>query len=346
VALDAASCATQVLFFSPPNTFTRPGFPLSAYRLALIASVALAPQPLQAQASPAPAAAPAPAVRFTGYIQARETYRDGQGLTASINRARLTALGKVTPGVSWRIQGEFRTGSIGTGKASVSLQDAYIRYETGQFGIQAGQFKTPFTREFLTSLADVETADRATVVDSLAPKRDIGVMGDYALGSISTLTLGVFNGEGQNVTANTDSTLLWVGRVTARPVAYLTLGLNAAQYGSDSTRYGIDGSLQYKEAALQGEYLGQHRDTGGPDDTGWYAQATYRVLRWLQLVVKQEDFRRPAISAAVRNVGTTGGVNVELGGGKVRLLSDYVSRTIGTPGTRQGALITQAQVKF
>ena len=46
-----------------------------------------------------------------------------------------------------------------------------------------GQFKTPFTREFITSLADVETADRATVVDSLAPKRDIGVMADYAIGS-------------------------------------------------------------------------------------------------------------------------------------------------------------------
>jgi hypothetical protein len=310
---------------------------MPANRLALLASLALASQPLQAQTSPPPPAAPAPAVRFTGYIQARETYRDGQGLTGSINRARLTALGNATPSVSWRIQGEFRTSSTGTGKASVSLQDAYIRYAPGQFGIQAGQFKTPFAHEFLTSLADVETADRATVVDSLAPKRDIGVMADYAFGSISTVTLGVFNGEGQNVTANTDSTLLWVGRVTARPVAYLTLGVNAAGYGSDSTRYGVDGSLEYKGAALEGEYLGQHRDGGGLDDTGWYAQATYRVLRWLQLVVKQEDFRRPAISAAVRNVGTTGGVNVELAGGKVRLLSDYVSRTIGAPGIRRSS---------
>jgi hypothetical protein len=48
----------------------------------------------------------------------------------------------------------------------------------------------------------------------------------------------------------------------------------------------------------------------------------------------------------VRNRATTGGVNVEFGGGKVRLLADYVSRKIGTPGTRRGMLITQAQVKF
>jgi hypothetical protein len=68
------------------------------------------------------------------------------------------------------------------------------------------------------------------------------------------------------------------------------------------------------------------------------------VVPWAQLVVKQEDFRRSAISPAVRNRATTGGVNVELGGGKVRLLADYVSRKIG--GKRQGMLITQAQVKF
>jgi phosphate-selective porin O/P len=318
----------------------------SARWLALCAAIALVWQPVEAQTAPPASPAPPPAVRFTGYIQARETYRDGPGLIGSINRARLTTYGTVATNVTWRIQGEFRTGSVGTGKASVSLQDAYVRYRTGQFGIQAGQFKTPFTREFITSLADVETADRATVVDSIAPKRDIGVMADYAIGTLATVTAGVFNGEGQNVTANTDSTLLWVGRATVRPVAYLTVGVNTALYGSDSTRYGVDGSLEYMGAALKGEYIGQHRDGGGLDDKGWYAQATYRVLPWVQLVVKQEDFRRSAISAAVRNKGTTGGVNVEFDGGKLRLLADYVSRKIGTPGKRQGMLITQAQVKF
>jgi hypothetical protein len=298
--------------------------------------------------APAPAAAPpsAPSVRFTGYLQARETYRDEVGLTGSINRARLTAYGGLARDVTWRVQGEFRTGAVGTGKASVSLQDAYIRYRTGNFGIQAGQYKTPFTREFITSLADVETADRSTVVDSIAPKRDIGVMADYAIGPSATLILGVFNGEGQNVTANADSSLLWVGRATVRPIAYLTLGGNFAQYGSDSTRYGVDLSLEYQGAALKGEYIGQHRDGGGLDDKGWYAQGTYRVLPWVQFVLKQEDFRRSAISEAVRNQGTTGGVNVEFGGGKVRLLGNYVSRKIGTPGVRHGMAIAQAQVKF
>lgn len=323
--------------------------PSLARWLLLCAVVALIGQPAQAQTPAPPPASPPPsppAVRITGYIQARESYRDEVGLIGSINRARLTTYGAAAKDVTWRVQGEFRTGSVGTGRASVALQDAYIRYKTGAFGIQVGQYKTPFTREFITSLADVETADRATVVDSIAPKRDIGIMADYAIGSMATVTLGVFNGEGQNVTANTDSTLLWVGRATVRPVAYVTIGANAARYGSDSTRYGVDGSLEYMGAALKGEYIGQQRDGGTPDDKGWYAQGTYRVLPWVQLVVKQEDFRRSAISAAARNQATTGGVNVEFGGGKVRLLANYVSRKIGTPGTRQGALIAQVQVKF
>jgi phosphate-selective porin len=174
-------------------------------------------------APPAAASSPAPSVRFTGYIQARETYRDGVGLTGSINRARLTAYGAVAASVTWRIQGEFRTGSVGTGRASVSLQDAYIRYKSGDFGAQVGQFKTPFTREFITSLADVETADRSTVVDSIAPKRDLGVMADYAIGPTAMLMFGVFNGEGQNVTANTDSTLLW-GGPSVRPADRISHG--------------------------------------------------------------------------------------------------------------------------
>src|SRR5262245_7664852 len=146
--------------------------PLTYGPLVTVVLLALLGHRANAQAAPAQAPAaqsPAPSVRFTGYIQARETYRDGVGLTGSINRARLAAYGTVAGNVTWRIQGEFRTGSVGTGKASVSLQDAYVRYKTGDFGVQAGQFKTPFTREFITSLADVETADRATVVDSIAP---------------------------------------------------------------------------------------------------------------------------------------------------------------------------------
>ena len=70
-------------------------------------------RPLCAQSPPAPATASAPSgpsVRFTGYVQARETYREGVGLTGSINRARLTAFGNAAKDVTWRVQGNFAPG--------------------------------------------------------------------------------------------------------------------------------------------------------------------------------------------------------------------------------------------
>src|SRR3954463_641403 len=146
---------------------------------------------LAAQGPSSPAA-----VKLSGYIQGRETYQDNVGLTGTINRARLAAAGSVSGNVAWRIQGEFRTGNVGTGNASVSLQDAYVRWTRNSLGLQLGQFKTPFTREFITSLTEVETADRATVVDSIAPKRDIGVMADYAIGGGGAPAAGGIEGGG------------------------------------------------------------------------------------------------------------------------------------------------------
>ena len=50
------------------------------------------------------------------------------------DNARLAASGSAPGNITWRIQGEFRTGSVGTGKASVSLQDAYVRWAKNGIG--------------------------------------------------------------------------------------------------------------------------------------------------------------------------------------------------------------------
>jgi phosphate-selective porin O/P len=315
-------------------------------RLALALPPALLLLPIVSAQTPSPD--PAPPVKLSGYIQARETYQQDIGLTGTINRARLGAAGAVAGDVTWRIQGEFRTGSVGTGKASVSLQDAYVRWSHDAFGVQAGQFKTPFTREFITSLAAVETADRSTVVDSLAPKRDIGVMADYAMGERATVSVGLFNGEGQNVTSNTDSSALGVARVTVRPVPFLVLGTNAARYFSDSTRYGADASVEAPWIILRAEYVGQHHDqASSADDKGWYALAAAPVRPWLQPVLKYEWFNRPRIALdAQKNRAWTAGVNLFPWGRATRLTFEYVSRKVGEPGARRSLGLAQAQVIF
>ncbi len=317
----------------------------------MLARLALATSPIfllipaaHSQTSSSSSASP---VRISGYIQGRETYQKDVGLTGTINRARLTTAGAVAGNVTWRIQGEFRTGNVGPGRASVSLQDAYVRWTRNALGVQVGQFKTPFTREFITSLTQVETADRSTVVDSLAPKRDIGIMADYTVGGRATISAGIFNGEGQNLTANTDSSALAVVRVTFRPVPYLVLGANAARYFQDSTRYGTDASIESPWLVVRGEYVGQHRDELDGVDEGWYALAAAPVRPWLQPVFKYEWFERPGLGpGGSRNRAWTAAVNLFPWGRATRLTLEYVSRKVGEPGVRRSVGLAQAQVVF
>ena len=313
-------------------------------RFLLPAFIAL---PLLGQSPDAKPDATSPsALKLSGYLQAREVYQSGSGLTASINRARLAASGTLVEVITWRLQAEFRTGSVGTGRASVSLQDAYVRFSPSKWAVQAGQFKTPFSREFITTLADVETADRAAAVDSLAPKRDIGVMGEYSSPWLTVLG-GVFNGEGQNITANADSTVLGVARMALRPLAELSVAINAARYFGDSTRYGVDIAYEPGWGTLKAEYLGQHRDaTTGRDDWGWYGLGAVPLSPNVQVVGKYEEFARPAISTPVKIRTWTAGINIFPGTRNLRLTFDYASRAIGDPGLRKGRVLGQVQVKF
>lgn len=307
--------------------------------------VGFAPLALSAQQS-APVATSTP-VKLGGYMQARLAYQKDVGLTATLNRARLQATGTIATNFAYRLQAEFRTGNVGTGKASVSLTDAYIRWSRQSLGIQVGQMKTPFTREYIASIAEIETLDRSTVVDSIAPKRDIGIQADYQAGKHFFLVAGVFNGEGQNVTANRDSTVLGVARVTVRPIPEVTVGANVARYFGDSTRYGADVSIERKALVLRGEFVAQARDSaGGKNDRGWFALAGYKVTPAVQLVAKYEDFDREAISVQQANRAVSGGINWFVVPSTVRLSAFYVSRKIGDPGVRKGALQTQLQVRF
>jgi len=321
----------------------------SLYRVRIPVLLVFGAAPLAAQqpATPVRPAAPSSGVRLSGYLQARETWQPEVGLTGTINRARLTAAGGIATAFTWRLQGEFRTGNVGNGKASVSLQDAYIRWKRNDLGIQVGQFKTPFTREFVTPLADLETADRATVVDSLAPKRDIGLLADYDMHQRVQLFAGVFNGEGSNTTSNRDSTVLGVVRSVVRLHRDVTVGANVARYFGDSTRYGADVNYEGPRLTARAEVVAQARDSlGGEHDRGWLVLGAFKIREDVQLVAKYEDFERPALGGGHENHAWTGGVNALVAGPAVRLTFAYVNRTIGKPGRVAETLLGQLQVRF
>ena len=156
----------------------------------------------------------------------------------------------------------------------------------------------------------------------------------------------MFNGEGQNATLNRDSTSLFVGRLGVRPMSELTVAGSVAFFGDDSTRVGLEASIERSGALLRAEVIGQHRRGREQDDLGWFILAGWRLSPWIQLVARQEDFQRPSIGEDRRISATTAGTNFDLPGGRTRLLVNYVSRTTGLPRVRRDTWIGQVQVRL
>lgn len=288
----------------------------------------------------------ASAPKVSGYVQFRETYMDEVGLTGSINQARVALDGSLPSSFSYRVLTELSAGGSARNAAGFSLRDAHIRWSNDPWTLTAGQFKTPFSREYLTSDTDVETADRAAGVEALATKRDIGVMGQFAIAKAATFSLGAFNGEGQNTPANRDSTMLVVGRVLVRPIAPLSMAAHVGAYGSDSTRYGFDFALEDRGALLRGEYIAQASDIREDDDRAWTVLAAYHVSPLVQFVARQEDLERSGLAPSWRNRATTGGINLFFTGGKTRLFLGAISRQVGAAAESKMRGVAQLQVKF
>lgn len=76
---------------------------------------------------------------------------------------------------------------------------------TPDFSIKAGLFKSPFSYEFLTGSASIDFVNRSTVVNQLAPNRQIGFQlgGNFSGGKLR-YKAGVFNGNGLGINQNND----------------------------------------------------------------------------------------------------------------------------------------------
>ena len=319
--------------------------------LLLLSAALVAPARADAPADDVPTTAIAPtaaiaAPRLGGYVQIRETAADGPGLTATLNRARLAADGTLPNRFSYRMLVEYEAGGSAKTAAGVSLREAYARWTYAPVAITFGQFKTPFTREYLVPVSALETLDLPIVVDSLAPKYDLGVSAEVAMRGMAAFSLGVFNGEGPNIPANRDSEVLVVGRGVLRVLPQFSIGGSLARYSPDSLRYGVEAAIEDRGFALRGELVGQHRRDRLRDDQGWFVFAGYRLLPWLQFVARQEDFQRPSLGQKRRLSSTMGGVTFDLPGGRTRILTEYLSGVSGFPRVRRGTLVSQLQVRF
>lgn len=288
------------------------------------------------------------APKLGGYFQVRQIAQEHVGLTALLNRARFSIDGALPSRFAYRALIEMQASAGARLPATVSLREAIVRWSPAPFALTAGEFKTPFTREYLIPVPALELADLATVVDSLAPKYDVGVMGEVAYGGLASLSLGVFNGEGANAVANRDSTVMLVGRVTTRPIPQLALGASATHDGPDSLRWGAEASLQQSGVVVRSEYVTRHLRgrARGDDDFGWYVLESLRVTPRLQLVARQEDFQRPARGISKRMRGLAYATNIDIAPNRIRLLLEFSRRLSGAKPTRADAFIAQMQVQF
>ena len=302
-------------------------------------TVALPPLPAGQTAS-----APTYTPKVGGYIQARETYEDGPGLTATLNRVRLSVEGPMPEHFSYRLMAEYAASSA-TSPAGVSLRDAFIRWADGKWSATAGQYKTPFSREYLMSISTLETPNRARL-ENLGPKRDIGVMAEYVLEPDLRISAGVFNGEGQNASFNRDSTVMFVGRIVARPLPHLSVGASGTASGDDSTRIQFEAGVDFGGFALRGEYVRLERDGDDTRDEGWYGLATYRVAGGLSLALRQEAIdRRLGAPELTKLDATTAGAWYDFAGGKMRAWLDWEHAT-PLAGDDIDTVIAQLQVRF
>lgn len=216
--------------------------------------------------------------RISGFVQGlyqANLNHDGEltSNTLRMRRVRLSVDGNLTRTLSYKIQGDF--------SRSPMLVDAYVKYQPcREFGIQIGQFKTPFSLESPINPVNLEIFDYGESVQKLvgysdvcgvgALGRDLGVMAsgklfqpegkDYA---IMEYAVGVFNGNGANALDNNNRKDV-VGRLNVHPgLKALTLSgsFYYGQYYKDElnngTRNRWSAGLQYSDGdiLLRGEYL-------------------------------------------------------------------------------------------
>jgi hypothetical protein len=299
---------------------------------------------------------------FTGYLSVRQTLRDDTS-TFSINRARITAHVLPVPFAALRVQADFSAigRSSGDTVPAFALTDAYVVLSLPdslgraarllQPTLAVGQFRTPFSLEYLTPFAVLLTANRSQPVERLSTRRDIGVLGQVRFARFAALSAAVVNGEGPNRTSNTDGKEMTVGRLTLFPAPRLALSGKWLSHSGDH-RWGYDARWIGARVIIEGEAIkqrGPRRRGATLHDGGGYVLFAYTLLTWLQPVVKWERVKEVSVEAS-RNTHrkltwTTYGINVLGPQERLRFQINWVAKS-DQPTEARNELVAQLQAIF
>ena len=193
---------------------------------------------------------------------------------------------------------------------AVTLLDAWMNYVvTDGFQFKFGQFKAPYSRQYLNSAGKLELMDRSITTDEFNIGRDIGLMGHDVLelgedGDMAVeYALAFVNGDGANVQGNDNNWLGVVARLGFYPMGFVKYGESdlantqdvkfgiAGSYytyrnrptGSTTktTGLGLDGVVAWSGLYVTAEWHSREvePDDGSTsfDDKGWFAQAGFVI---------------------------------------------------------------------
>ena len=311
----------------------------------------------QDKKEPTPLTVSAP-LKLTGFSQFlftawdKDTDSSGARIDSfSARRVRLTLSGEIFKNVSYKLQ-------VDAVKSPIVL-DALVEFKLApEVGIRVGQFKVPFSQENLTSSSDLDTINRSTPEEKLAPGRDIGAngrdIGAALFGKYSVLEygLGVFNGSG--IDRKDDNSHKDVGgRLVVRPVDFLSIGaafyqgrkiLSAGQPAVDRNRTGLELAVIRDSFSLKGEYIFAKDDK--IKKSGWYLQGGWFVMsKKLQAVLKVDAYDKDRQTPDNRTNLWTAGLNWFFTA-KSKLQVNYELYKLEGGKTDNSAFLVQLQAGF
>jgi phosphate-selective porin OprO/OprP len=193
-------------------------------------------------------------VRFTDFDLDPTTLTASDATEFRVRRFKLCLSGfAFDPRLTWRFQAAFESTA-----ANRYLDDAWLNWKfSDAISIQAGQYKTPFSRDELYNDGVIQFPERALATDAFKPSRDQGVMlaGSFWKNQLA-YQAGVFGGNGQNTL-----------RVSEHVMPMLRLVWNPI----GDTGQGEADVQNHKDPALSLGAAGFHNSLKKSSDTGFDA---------------------------------------------------------------------------
>jgi phosphate-selective porin len=209
----------------------------------------------------------------------------------NLTNIRLTLSGELDEGFGYSMQTNFIN--------SKPILDAMIYHKFSKaLRVDVGQFKAPFSSEYLTSDPQLDFVNRSQATINYSPKRQIGFQfRGNIVDELVSVTGGMFNGNGINTT-NDDDKFMYVGRVVITPaigeIAKLSISGNAAYnqvatdaFEGDRITAGGDLKLTVNDFMFYGEIIVENSkpDSGNTlNNLGYQVTAGYYLCKSIQVL--------------------------------------------------------------